>query len=157
MRFGERRIQGPDQRTHSTVQKNLRGFATLANGALAGSLLCALCLASAAPARAVDMTGAWATDVSACDKMFARTGSKISFRSGSHRYGTGFILDNDRLRGRIATCKIKWREGETELSAACSGAVLDTAHFTLKVLDGQKFSRVVPGKAEPEIYQRCWP
>jgi hypothetical protein len=124
----------------------------------AASLLPALWLAAATPVEAADMTGAWATDVAACDKMFARNGSSIRFRSGAHRYGNGFILENDRIRGRIATCKIKWRDGQaTELTATCSGSVIDTAQFTLKVIDNQQLGRVISGRPEPEIFRRCWP
>jgi len=111
-----------------------------------------------AQAQAADMTGAWAKDVAACENIFARNGSSIRFRSGAHRYGTAFIIENDRIRGRIANCKVKWRQGPApELAATCTGNVFDTAHFTLKVIDDQQLGRVVSGKTEPEIFRRCWP
>jgi hypothetical protein len=121
-------------------------------------MLCALWLALAAPAQAADMNGAWAIDVTACDNIFARNGDRIRFRSGAHRYGNAFILENDRIRGRIATCKIKGRQSQDgEFTAACSGNVIDTANFTLKVIDNQQLSRAVSGRSAPEIFHRCWP
>jgi len=126
--------------------------------AAAASLLWTLSIAAAAAAPATDLTGAWTTNAAACDKMFARHGNSIRFRSGAHRFGDGFILENDRIRGRIATCRIKWRQGQgAELTATCSGNVIDTARFTLKVIDDQQLGRVVSGKPEPEIFRRCSP
>ena len=126
-------------------------------GGLLGLLLSAFWLAAPAHAQTSDMTGAWATKISACDKIFAKRNGKISFRSGADRHGKGFILDRDRIRGRVATCKIEWYDGApAKLIAMCSGLVMDTARFTLTVLDAQRLGWTPPGRAEPEIYQRCW-
>jgi len=129
-----------------------------ASAAVTGSLLCTLGLVCPAQAQTSDMMGAWATDPLACDKIFVKRGDRISFRSGSHRHGKGFILEDNGIRGRVANCKIKWREGQPlELAAMCTGTVIDTARFTLRVIDGQTFGRVVAGNTKLEIYQRCWP
>lgn len=136
----------------------LRRLEMFASAAVTASLLCALWLAFPSRAAASDMTGAWATDAAACDRIFVKRGDRISFRSGSHRHGKGFILEENGIRGRVATCRIKWREGQPlELAAICTGNVFDTAHFTLRVIDGQTFGRVVAGNTKLEIYQRCWP
>jgi hypothetical protein len=56
----------------------------------------------------------------------------------------GFVLES--ASSRIATCRIKWRQGQdAELTATCSGHVVDTAHFTLKVTDDRQLGRMVSG------------
>lgn len=122
---------------------------------VAALLWWAFCPVFPALAQTSDMTGAWTTDVSVCDQIFTKRSGKISFRTGAHRHGKGFILEERRIRGRVATCKIDWRPDRTQLAATCTGNVIDTAHFTLKVLDGPRFGLVVSDRTNLQIYQRC--
>ena len=59
-----------------------------------------------APARATDLTGAWASDAEVCDKIFITKGNKTSFRPKSDLHGSGFIIEGHRIRGRAATCNV---------------------------------------------------
>ena len=56
-------------------------------------------------ARAVDLTGAWATDADECRQVFLRKGraNQIGFAAFSEQHGGGFIVEGDRLRGKFAT------------------------------------------------------
>ena len=44
-------------------------------------------------ARAADISGAWATDVRACDKIFQKKGNVLTLTSRSDTLGGGFIID----------------------------------------------------------------
>jgi hypothetical protein len=113
-------------------------------------------------ARAVDLTGAWATDADECRQVFLRKGraNQIGFAAFSEQHGGGFIVEGDRLRGKFATCKIKNRkeDGQTvTIIAGCSTDImLSNVQFSLKVLEPNKISRMFPGIMDMEInYYRC--
>src|SRR4051794_7533838 len=83
------------------------------------------CAAPAGTARAADINGAWASDAKACDRIFQK--KKSAFARGTDTNGSGFILDGNNIRGRIANCKIKTRkqDGDTvHLVAACATDVM---------------------------------
>src|SRR3954452_10484777 len=88
----------------------------------AATLLLLLALAATiGTASAADMNGAWASDVKACDKIFQK--KKSAFARGTDTNGSGFILDGNNIRGRIANCKIKTRKQDGDLVhivAACA-------------------------------------
>jgi hypothetical protein len=60
------------------------------NSALPTALVLSLALGAPA-ARAVDITGAWATDVRACDKIFQKNGNLLTLANRSDTLGGGFI------------------------------------------------------------------
>ena len=108
------------------------------------------------PPQAADMNGAWARSADACAQVFVRRGNRIAFARDAHRYGMAFILENDRIRGRIATCRITWRTDDPkQFDAKCSATVFDSANFTLRVIDDNTINRVRPGAAEQETFVRC--
>ena len=49
------------------------------------------------------------TDAWLCDKIFVKAGNAVSFRPDSELYGSGFIIDGNRIRGQPAKCEIKSR------------------------------------------------
>jgi hypothetical protein len=113
-------------------------------------------------ARAVDLTGAWATNADECRNVFVRKGkaNQIGFARLSEMHGGGFIVEPDRLVGRFAKCKIKTRkeDGETiNIVAGCATDImLSNVQFDLKVVDQNKITRLFPGIADMEInYHRC--
>ena len=127
--------------------------------ATGGATLAALMLL-AVPARAIDLTGAWATDTGQCKKIFEKKGNQIVFSKQSDLYGSGFIVDGDRIRGRSASCTIKSRkeEGDTlHLLASCSTEImLQTVQFSLKVVNDNAIVRIFPGMEGMTInYYRC--
>jgi hypothetical protein len=64
---------------------------------------------------AVEVTGAWATSAEQCSKVFVRGGraNEITFTATSDRYGGGFIIEANRVRGKSTTCMIKSRKDGT--------------------------------------------
>jgi hypothetical protein len=109
---------------------------------------------------ATDLSGAWATDLGACDKVFERKGKQISFRRDSDMYGSGLIIDGRRVRGRTASCTItKTNEvdGVVHMLASCATDIMySNVQFSAKVLGEGKIARVFPGLEGMELpYYRC--
>jgi hypothetical protein len=117
----------------------------------------------AAPAGAIELTGAWATNADVCNKVFTRKGKQLEFSQLADLYGSGFIIENDRIRGKAARCTIKSRkeEGATtvHLLAACATDImLSSVQFSVNVINDDSISRTFPGMPGMEItYYRCKP
>jgi hypothetical protein len=116
----------------------------------------------AAQAHAIELTGAWASDAELCGKIFTKTGKQVGFGPLSDLYGSGFIIEGNRIRGKIARCTIKSRteEGATvNLSAACSTSVaVESMQFSLKIIDDNTIGRIYPGSTAMQVdYHRCPP
>jgi hypothetical protein len=123
-------------------------------------LLVGLCVTLPIQAHAVDLTGAWATDQPLCDRVFTKTKNQITFSELSDLYGSGFIIDGNRIRGKNAKCTIKSRKEEgdaVQLSAACASTIMTSdVQFNLKVIDANSISRQIPGIEGMELrYYRC--
>ena len=106
------------------------------------------------------MTGAWANDLSACEKIFTKKGGALVFKDKSDIYGSGFIVDRDQIRGRAARCRITSRKetGDvTHLLASCSTDImLSTIQFSVKVKNDNTIVRLFPGMEGLELqYERC--
>lgn len=127
----------------------------------ARALFACLYLVCVSPiAWAADLNGAWANDAAACPNIFVKKGSAISIANKADLYGSGFIIEGNRIRGKMATCNIKARKDEettVHLVATCSTDIaLETVQFTLKIIDQNKIARVFPGMPELETsYVRC--
>jgi len=111
-------------------------------------------------AHAADLTGAWASDASACNKMFTNKDGKIAIAEDSDLYGSGFIIEQNRIRGKIVTCNIKARKEDgavTHLVANCSTDIaVETVQFSFKIDDNNKITRFYPGVPEMAVqYFRC--
>jgi hypothetical protein len=137
---------------------SLRIANTLRPSARFGALIGLLVWGSAAEAR--DLTGAWASDAAACRKVFTGTGKNISFTKDADVYGSGFIYQENRLKGKIATCAIKTvkEDGDVvNLITTCSTDVaLETVQFSLKVENDNQITRFFPGVPELKTeYHRC--
>ena len=111
---------------------------------------------------AFELTGAWATSVDQCGKVFARKGraNQVTFTNFSGVYGGGFIAEANRLRGKFESCSVKSRKESNQtinLVVACaSGIMLSNVQFFLKVIDDDTISREFPGMEGMEVkYHRC--
>ena len=125
-----------------------------------GSLTFVIFLALGPGARAIDLTGMWATDAAECNEVFVKKGKTISFSKHSDRHASGFIVEGDRLKGKLATCKIKARreDGDTvHMIAACATDImLSDVQFSLRVVDQNKIMRIYPGVPDmQQSYERC--
>jgi hypothetical protein len=119
-----------------------------------------LALVMGAPADALDLNGAWASDADNCAKVFVRKGTQLSFTDMSDVFGGGFIVDGDRIIGKFASCRIKARKdngAKVNLIAACAtDMMLSSVQFSLQELDANSLLRLFPGMEDMEIrYHRC--
>jgi hypothetical protein len=134
----------------------------LRNLVLATAVSAGYALLSSQDVKAFDLTGAWATSPDQCTKVFVRKGraNNMTFTNLSGVYGSGFIVEADRLRGKFENCKIKSRnesDRTVNLVAACaSGVMLSNVQFFLKVIDDKTVSREFPGIEGMDVkYHRC--
>jgi hypothetical protein len=109
---------------------------------------------------AIELTGAWSTDGQLCSFVFTKKGKQVAFAELSDLYGSGLIIDGDRIRGKAARCTIKSRKQDgdvLDLSAACASTIMTgNLRFSLKVIDDNNFSRMFPNIEGMEIkYTRC--
>ena len=120
---------------------------------IAGALL-------AFEAGALDLNGMWSSDPALCDKIFIRKGKQAGLSPMSDLYGSGFIIDGNRIRGKIARCTIKSRkqDGDTLLLAAtCTTTIAaQELEFSLKTVDDNTVSRLFPGSSAMQVnFHRC--
>ena len=123
-------------------------------------LLAAVSLSTSHSANALDLNGAWANNGSACSKIFQKSGKTLNFTSNSDAFGSGFIIENDKIRGKASTCIVKTRKEDANLIhlvASCSTDVaLSTMQFSVKVVDENTIVRVFLGLEELNTtYSRC--
>ena len=116
----------------------------------------------AAPAQAIDLNGRWSSDPALCDKIFTKKGKQAAFSQLSDLYGSGFIIDGNRIRGKVARCTIKSRkqDGDTLLlSATCSTIIAaQELEFSLKTIDDNTVARLFPGSSAMRVdFHRCPP
>jgi hypothetical protein len=124
------------------------------------AIVCAACIFFGRSAAAIDLTGAWATDTGACGKVFVKKGNRTTFRPDSDMFGSGFIMEGSRIRGRMATCtvtKTKEDGGMLHMLAACATDImLSNVQLSVKVEDDNKITRIFPGIEGMELtYYRC--
>jgi hypothetical protein len=126
-------------------------------------LVPAVCMSMACgayDARAADINGVWVSDAAVCQKVFEKKGNRVSFVKGSDIYGSGFIIDGNQIRGRIAMCDITARREQgpvVNIIAVCSTDIaIDTMQFRLRVEGPNKVVREFPGMPDLEMnYERC--
>jgi hypothetical protein len=111
-------------------------------------------------ANAVDLNGAWANDVAVCDKIFEKKNNTVSMTRDSDMHGSGFIIDGNQIRGKVATCTVKSRKEDgaiIDLITSCSTDVaLSTVQMSLKIDSENQITRVFPGIPEMQMpYVRC--
>jgi hypothetical protein len=114
----------------------------------------------ASAAQATDLTGVWASDKGVCDKVFVTKGGKTSFQRDADLHGSGFIIEGNRIRGRIAKCNIvrtKMEGALVNLIASCATDImLSTVQSTLQVVNPDEVTRVFPGLEGMEMpFYRC--
>jgi hypothetical protein len=126
-------------------------------------LVAALLTAPLVPrAHAIELNGTWASDPALCGKIFVKNGSEVGFGPLSDLYGSGFIIEGNRIRGKIARCTIKSRkeDGATvHLTASCSTNVaVEEMEFSLKIIDDNTLGRIYPGMSAMQVnFHRCPP
>jgi hypothetical protein len=115
---------------------------------------------SFAEARAIELTGAWASHEDLCNKVFTKKDNGIVYAELSELFGSGFIIDGDRIKGRTGTCTITSRKQEgnnLDLFAACASSIMtQDLRFSLKIIDDNHISRSFPEIGGMSLnYTRC--
>jgi hypothetical protein len=113
-----------------------------------------------AQAAAFEISGAWATDAGLCSQVFTKKGNGVSFAELSDLYGSGFIIEGNRIRGKSGRCTITSRkqDGDSiELAAACATSVMtQNLKFGFKIIDDNSLSRLIPDVPGMTLkYVRC--
>ena len=132
-----------------------RAFRIIGAAIMLGSTILSL-----AEAQAIELTGAWANHEDLCGQVFTKQDNRIVYAEFSEIFGSGLIIDGERIKGRSGTCTIKSRKQEgdrLELSAACASSIMtQDLRFSLKVIDDNNFSRSFPEIAGMSLnYTRC--
>ena len=121
---------------------------------------CGATIVQVEPVRAMDLTGVWASQGDLCKMVFTKKGSEVVFAELSDLYGSGFIIDGNRIKAKAVECTInsKKQSGDMiELNASCASTITtQNASFLLRVIDDDNFARVIPEIENMEIrYTRC--
>lgn len=128
--------------------------------ALLGAVLLGTALMLPVQANAFELSGAWATETDLCSRVFTKKGNQVVFAELSDLFGSGFVIEGNRIRGKIAHCTITSRkqEGDSlELAAACATSVMtQSVRFSLKVIDDNNLTRLFPDIPGMTLkYTRC--
>ncbi|MGB6751557.1 MAG: hypothetical protein WBE71_03000 [Xanthobacteraceae bacterium] len=127
---------------------------------IVSAIFCALVSIFSFSANAFELDGAWATDSSQCSKMFAKKHHTISLTPKSDIYGSGFIVEGNRIRGKLLTCEITDRKqagAVLDLAARCSTsiALLSPTELSLKIDDDNHITRTLTDFDMSVTYARC--
>jgi hypothetical protein len=117
-------------------------------------------IALGASANASEITGSWATSPSSCGQVFVKKDGAISFRQDSDKYGGGFILEGEKIRGQMQSCTISRRKQDgnvIHMIAKCADDIMTSnVQFSAKVIDDNTIARIFPGMPEFTLsYSRC--
>ena len=112
------------------------------------------------PAFAIDLTGAWASQGDLCKLVFTKKNNAVAFAELSDLYGSGFLIDGDRITGKTARCTITSRKqngDNLDLNASCATSIMtQDVSFILKVIDDNNIARVLPEIENMQVkYTRC--
>jgi hypothetical protein len=107
-----------------------------------------------------NLTGAWATDASACNKVFVKRGGRISFTKDSELISGGLIFQGKEVQGTGSACRIKTtkEEGEvTHMVLACATTImLSDVPFSVRRVNANEIFRMFPNMPGMETnYVRC--
>lgn len=128
--------------------------------AILGAVLFGTVLMLPLRANAIDLSGAWATEADLCNRVFTKKGNGIVFAELSDLFGSGFIIEGNRIRGKSAKCTITSRKEDgdnLELGASCATSIMNqTVRFNLKVDDDNHIMRLFPDIQGMALkYTRC--
>jgi hypothetical protein len=114
------------------------------------------------PARAgaIELSGAWATEADLCSRVFSKKGNQVVFAELSDLFGSGFIIEGNKIRGKSARCTITSRKQDADnldLGAACATSIMNqNVRFNLKVIDDNNLNRLFPDIPGMSLkYTRC--
>jgi hypothetical protein len=125
---------------HCALCEDISRFRALRSAIVQLTAWSLACLLLIGPARAADINGAWVSDRSACNTVFVKRDGVTSISEASEAHGSGFIIDQGRLKGKLVDCAIKTQREDgpvVHLIAACATDVaLSDVQFSLSVCPG---------------------
>jgi hypothetical protein len=112
------------------------------------------------PAHAIELTGAWASQGDLCKLVFTKKGNIVAFAEFSDLYGSGFLIEGNRIRGKTVRCTItsKKQDGDNlEMNANCATSIMhQNVDFLLKPIDDNNIARILPNIENMQVkYTRC--
>ena len=113
------------------------------------------------PAHSIDLTGAWASQSDLCKLVFTKKGKTTAFAELSDLYGAGFIIEGNRIRGKVARCTITSRKQDGDnlaLNADCATSIMhhQNVDFLFKTVDDNNIARILPNIENMQVkYTRC--
>ena len=127
-----------------------------------GAVLSGIVLILPVRASAIELSGAWATESNLCNRVFAKKGSQVVFAELSDLFGSGFIIEGNKIRGKLARCTITSRKQDgdnLDLGAACATSIMtQNVQFSLKIIDDNNLNRLFPDIPGMMLkYTRCAP
>src|SRR4051812_8306874 len=99
------RLQG------TTIMSHVRGMVA------AVAMLFGLNVLHTGEVHAFELTGAWASQTDLCTLVFMKKGHQVVFTPLSDLFGSGFIVDGSRIRGRATRCTIKSKKRRRQSAA----------------------------------------
>jgi hypothetical protein len=127
---------------------------------IARAIFCTMISMFCFSANAFELDGAWATEPSQCSKIFEKRHHTILLSSKSDMHGSGFIVEGNRIRGKLLACEIISRKqagAVLKLAARCatSIALLSPTEFSLKIDDDDHITRMLTDFDMSVTYTRC--
>ena len=93
--------------------------------AILGAALCVTVPILPVRANAIELSGAWATEADLCSRVFSKKGNGFVFAELSDLFGSGFIIEGNRITGKSARCTITSKKQDGVVSTG------STQHFIL--------------------------
>jgi len=110
--------------------------------------------------KSADLTGAWSTEASLCNKVFVKSGSRVSFAKDSELVGGGLIIQGKEIQGTGASCRIKTTKEDgdvTRMVLACATIIMHSdQQFSVRRVNADEILRLFPNMEGMETkYYRC--
>jgi hypothetical protein len=119
-----------------------------------------LLVTQSVPTQAADLSGAWASDSSVCDKVFTRESNKLAFRPDADLYAGGVIVQGKQITGRFQKCTVKSLHDDgsnVQVKASCSdGVAVSDVTFEVKISGENQITLSSKAPVPMEMpYVRC--
>jgi hypothetical protein len=110
--------------------------------------------------KGADLTGAWTTEASLCNKVFVKSGSRVSFAKDSELVGSGLIFQGKEIQGTGSSCRIKTTKEDgnvTRMVLACATIIMRfEQEFSVRRVNADEIFRLFPNMEGMETkYYRC--
>jgi hypothetical protein len=110
--------------------------------------------------KGADLTGAWTTEASLCNKVFVKSGSRVSFAKDSELVGSGLIFQGKEIQGTGSSCRIMTTKEDgdvTRMVLACATIIMHSEQqFSVRRVNADEIFRLYPSMEGMETkYYRC--